>query len=109
MGSELAQNYDICYNSLHVKGERKKLNISTDRIDDCQLRLNVEVEQERVDQYLKDAAKRLAGKVRLPGFRKGKAPYNVLVQMLGKEALYEESLEKLGQQVYAEAPAKEGL
>ncbi len=109
MGYELAQNYDICYNSLHVKGERKKLNISTDRIDDCQLRLNVEVEQERVDQYLKDAAKRLAGKVRLPGFRKGKAPYNVLVQMLGKEALYEESLEELGQQVYAEALEKEGI
>jgi trigger factor len=79
------------------------LNISTQKTEDCQLKLTVEVEQERVDAQLKAAARRLANKARIPGFRKGHAPYHIVVSMLGKEALYEEALEVLGQEVYSAA------
>lgn len=85
------------------------MKISTERTDDCQLRLTVEVDPERVEQYLQRAARRLAKKVHIPGFRKGKVPYGMLVNVLGKEALYEEALEEMGQDVYKEALDAQGI
>jgi trigger factor len=49
------------------------------------------------------AAKRLGKNTRIHGFRPGKAPYNVLVNQLGEEIIFEEALEKLGQEIYREA------
>jgi trigger factor len=92
-----------------VKGETEKLNIQTERTEDCQIRLTIEVDQDRVDRHLKGAARRIASKVRIPGFRKGKAPYDMIVRTLGKEALYEEALEELGQEVFSEALEKEDI
>lgn len=85
------------------------MNISTEKTKDCQLRLTVEVDPERVEQHLRSASRRLATKVNIPGFRKGKAPYDVIFRMLGKEALYEETLEELGQEVFVEAIEREGF
>jgi trigger factor len=79
------------------------LNISAEKTEDCQLKLTVEVDQERVDAQLKAAAHRLSNKARIPGFRKGHAPYHIVVSMLGKDAVYDEALEVLGQEVYTEA------
>jgi trigger factor len=79
------------------------LNITAEKTEECQLKLTVEVEQERVEEQLKAAARRLSNKARIPGFRKGHAPYHIVVRMLGKDAVYDEALEVLGQKVYAEA------
>ncbi len=79
------------------------MNISAEKTEDCQLKLTIEVDQERVDAQLKAAARRLSNKARIPGFRKGHAPYHIVVSMLGKDTVYEEALEKLGQEVYIEA------
>jgi trigger factor len=68
-----------------------------------QMALRVEVDQSRVDQELKKAARKLAGQYRIPGFRQGKAPYNLLVQYVGLPALFQEFLEPLGQELYPKA------
>jgi trigger factor len=68
-----------------------------------QVALRVEIDQERVDQELKKAARKLAGQYRIPGFRQGKAPYNLLVQYVGLPALFQEFLEPLGQEIYPKA------
>lgn len=85
------------------------MNISKEKTNDCQLKLVVEVEESRVEQYLRRAGRRLAEKVNIPGFRKGKAPYDVVVRVLGKGAIYEEALDELVPEVFPEALKQEGI
>ena len=49
------------------------------------------------------AARRLAKDVKIPGFRPGKAPYEVILNKVGHEAIFEEALDGLGQEMYREA------
>ncbi len=79
------------------------LTITTEPLDNRQLALRVQVDQARVDVELRKAAAKLAGELRIPGFRKGKAPYHTVVRYVGLPALFEEFLEPLGEQVYREA------
>lgn len=66
-------------------------------------RLTVEVEQSRLDAAMQKAARRIAAKVNIPGFRKGKAPFAVILQWAGQQAVMEEALDELGNEVYREA------
>jgi trigger factor len=65
--------------------------------------LTIEVPQERVDAALAQAARRLSQKYKIPGFRPGKAPREVVERMVGKQALLEEVVDDLGPKVYKEA------
>jgi trigger factor len=71
--------------------------------------MTIEVEPERVEAALNKAAKSIAQKANIPGFRKGKAPRQVIEQMFGKGALLEEAVDDLGQQVYKEALDQEQI
>ncbi|MEO1289224.1 MAG: trigger factor, partial [Chloroflexota bacterium] len=50
----------------------------------------------------KDAAKEVSKQIRVKGFRKGKAPYNVVVRTVGEGVIIEEAMETLGNDVYRE-------
>ncbi len=95
--------------SNRVEAPPTTLTVTTEPKEERQLAMTVQVNEERVQHELKQAARKLATQVRIPGFRPGRAPYNVLVQMLGKEALYEEFLDRLGQEVYAQALEQEEI
>lgn len=79
------------------------LKITTEPMENRQLAVSIEVDQARVDQQLRKAARKLAKKYSIPGFRKGKVPYEILVRYIGPQALYDEFVGDLGQEVYAEA------
>src|SRR3954467_3145132 len=79
------------------------IEVSTEPMEQRQMALRVKVDQDRVDQELHKAARKLAGKYRIPGFRQGKAPYNILVQYVGLPNLFQEFLEPLGQEIYPKA------
>jgi trigger factor len=79
------------------------VNVTTEPRDNRQLLLTIEVEPERVDAALAQAARRLAQKYKIPGFRPGKAPREVVERMVGKQALLEEVVDDLGPKVYKEA------
>ncbi len=85
------------------------LTIRTEPMDNRQLALKVEVAQERVEQELRKAARKLAGQYRIPGFRKGKAPYHIVTQYVGLPALFDEFIEELGQEVYRTAIEQEKI
>lgn len=85
------------------------VKVETEILDDRQARLVAVVEQEQVDKEMKAAARRIAKHVNIPGFRKGKAPYSIIQQYYGEEAILEEALEELGQSVYREALAESGV
>jgi len=79
------------------------VNVTTESRDNRQLLLTIEVPQERVDAALAQAARRLSQKYKIPGFRPGKAPRDVVERMVGKQALLEEVVDDLGPKVYKEA------
>ena len=57
--------------------------------------------KEAVDYY-NNAAKRLAQYVNIPGFRKGKAPRNILEQNIGEERIKHEALENALPRIFSE-------
>jgi trigger factor len=86
-----------------------ELKIETERQADCTLKLTVEVDDEHVQPALRTAARQLAKQHPLPGFRPGKAPYEVILRHFGEGALYESALDDLGQKVYKEALDQESI
>lgn len=85
------------------------LKITQEPTEDRQLSVTVEVEQGRIDQELRKAARKVARDYRIPGFRKGKAPYSVVVQQIGLPTLYNEFIDDLGQEVFKEAIEQESI
>jgi trigger factor len=79
------------------------VKVTSQTLENRQVELTIQVEDERVQQALHHAARRMADKANIPGFRKGKAPYQVVVRTVGQDAIFEEMIEELGQQVYREA------
>lgn len=89
-----------------AEGALPALKIETQDLQDRQLQLTVEVPLDRVQAALRAAARRLSSHSKIPGFRPGKAPYEVIVQKFGEEAVFEEALDPLGQEVYRQALEK---
>jgi trigger factor len=85
------------------------LKVTAERLENCQVELTIEVDEERVEQGLRRAAQRVSKRKRIPGFRPGRAPYDAVLRSFGKDALYQEVLDDLGQAVFKEAMEKEGI
>ena len=104
----------MCYNgngeatANGAKGE-KGLKVTAERLENCQVELTIEVDEERVEQELRRAARRISKEKHIRGFRPGKAPYDVVLRLFGKDALYQQALEDLLQAVFKEALEKEGI
>jgi trigger factor len=79
------------------------LNTQVEHLENHTARLTVEVEQPRVEKAMQDAARRIAKQVNIPGFRKGKAPYTVVLQRFGPQAVLEEAIDDLGNDAYRQA------
>jgi len=62
---------------------------------DRQTVLNIELEDSDLDPYLEMGYRKVAPRLRLPGFRPGKAPRGIVQQYLGKEALLNEVLDTM--------------
>ena len=52
--------------------------------------MEIEIPVEELEQPIRLACKRLANKVNIPGFRKGKAPRSILENFLGINAILDE-------------------
>lgn len=76
------------------------MKIETQNLEDHQVKLTVEVDDENLEQAKRKAAKKIAKRIKIPGFRPGKAPYQVIQRQVGDEALLEESLEILVNENY---------
>jgi len=76
------------------------LKIEKEFLEDRQVKLNVVVEADPWEASKRKAARRLAKRVKIPGFRPGKAPYHVIVRTVGEGAILEEALELLVDDLY---------
>src|SRR6476469_1853402 len=68
------------------------METSVTELPDSRVRVEVEVPPEDVERGVNRAARALAREMRLPGFRKGKAPPSLVVQRLGFGAVLEEAI-----------------
>ncbi len=68
------------------------MQTSVTELPDSRVRVEVEVPSEDVEKGINRAARGLAREMRLPGFRKGKAPPSLVIQRLGFGAVLEEAI-----------------
>ena len=85
------------------------MNVMTERLDTQEALLTVTVDAEKVEEAKRAAAKRISREINIPGFRKGKAPYARILQLVGEGALLEEALEDIGERIYLDALNESGL
>jgi trigger factor len=85
------------------------VKVSTERIPDSQVVLEIEVEPERLERSLERAYRRLAQKTEVPGFRKGKTPRHMLERYLGRDAVIQEALGLLIPEAYNQAIEEENI
>jgi len=85
------------------------LKIITEPIGERQVALTIEVDEERVRRAQRDTARHISREVEIRGFRKGKAPYDVVVQRLGQEVVRQELVNILAEDIYREALEQEDI
>jgi len=76
------------------------MKIETTPRDDHQVTLTVEVESERMEAAKRRAARKISEKGKIPGFRPGKAPYDVVRRYYGEATITQEAVEILVDEVY---------
>jgi trigger factor len=69
------------------------MDAQLEQLDDQRVRLTVPVPAGEVKHAVTHAAHDLAERVKIPGFRAGKVPPEVLLSRIGKERLYSEAVE----------------
>lgn len=84
------------------------MNVTVERVgNDATLKITLPAEE--VNKGFKNAVAKIAGQVNIPGFRKGKAPRNIIEMHYGKEAVKQEAFELVANQCYTEALEQEKL
>ena len=61
-------------------------------LPESRVRVQAEVPAQEVERRVQQAARKLGGQMRIPGFRKGKVPPPVGIRRLGREAVLDEAL-----------------
>ena len=79
------------------------LNLQTERIENHRAQLTIEIEEDQLETAKQKAARQISQRVRIKGFRKGKAPYRLVAQYVGEAAILEEAVESLGDDLYKQA------
>jgi len=88
--------------------DASKLTVSLEEKERWRRTLSVTVPGELVEEEREKAARKLASRVKLPGFRKGKVPSSVVEKRYG-DALRQETMDRLINEAYQEALQIESL
>ncbi|HLB27126.1 MAG TPA: trigger factor [Dehalococcoidia bacterium] len=79
------------------------MRVSAERIPQSQVVLQIEIEPDQMERALDKAYRRLVQRAEIPGFRKGKAPRDMVERHLGRERLVHEALDTLIPEAYNQA------
>lgn len=77
--------------------------VKVEKVDKNKVALEIKIEAEEFISSLNKTAKKVAGQINVPGFRKGKAPRHIIERYVGKEYLQNEALEPLLGPAYVKA------
>jgi trigger factor len=85
------------------------MKTTVSELPDSRVRVEVGVEAEDVDRRVEDAARRLGRELRIPGFRKGKVPPQIVLQRVGRAAVMEQALRDALPEWYERAVLDSGI
>ena len=68
------------------------MKTSVTQLGDSRVRVDVGIEPAAVERQVERAASQLAANLRVPGFRKGKVPPQLVIQRVGRDAVLEQAL-----------------
>ena len=78
----------------YLKNEGKVIvNIEKTLEENHEAKLVVEVDAEKMEQFKKRAAREISKRGKIAGFRPGKAPYHMVVQNYGEQAIIEQAVD----------------
>ncbi len=79
------------------------MQVTTEKLDKKQIELTIEVDEQKFEEGLQYAYKKIVKQINIPGFRKGKVPRKILEQRFGVEIFFEDAVEYIMPQAYLEA------
>lgn len=79
------------------------MKVSAEKIENQQVVLTIEVEAAEVTKAENRAWKNIAGRVNIPGFRKGKAPKHIVERHVGKEYIMDEAFDLIYPKAFRDA------
>ena len=85
------------------------MDYQVNQIDNSQLEFKITVTPEEYEQDMKDAAKDISEKIEIDGFRKGKAPYDVVKRKAGEMKILQHAINSIVEKTFVEAVNEEGV
>ncbi len=85
------------------------MKVTNEKTENRQAFLTIEMEPAEVEESLEKSYNRLVRKTNIPGFRKGKAPREILERHIGKESLFEDALNHLLPEAYEKALKEQNI
>ena len=85
------------------------MKIETQLTENHQAKLNVEIEAELLEEAKVRAARKIARRIKIPGFRPGKAPLAVITRQVGDATILEEALDLLIDDLYPKIIQEAGI
>ncbi len=76
--------------------------IKKETLETHEVMLTVTLDDETKQQAMKKAARKIARHVNIPGFRRGRAPYQVIKQYVGESAILDEALDDWLEEAYSD-------
>jgi trigger factor len=93
---------------LYCGGNKMSLK-ETKQLSANRYELEITIDAEKFGEAIKKAYENQKDKISIPGFRKGKVPYAMVMKMYGEEAFFEDALNILYPDAVEEAIAESGL
>ena len=79
------------------------MSLKVEKLEHNMAKLTIESPAEDLEKAIQGAYLKQKGKINIPGFRKGKAPRQLIEKMYGPEVFYEDSANIVIPDAYAEA------
>ncbi len=85
------------------------MKVTNEKVENSEAFLTIEMEPAEVEESLGQSYRRLVQRVKVPGFRVGKAPRAILERHIGKESLLEDTIDHLIPEAYEKAIKEQGI
>lgn len=85
------------------------MKVTKDKVENSQAFLTIEMEPAEVEESLEKAYHRLVKKAKIPGFRLGKAPRDILERHIGRESILDDAIDHLLPEAYKKAIAEQKI
>ena len=79
------------------------MSVKITKLEGSKIKLEFNVEKEKFNTALDEAFRKNSGKIKMPGFRNGKVPRNVIEKTYGEGVFYDEAFNIVAEKEYAAA------